>query len=88
MEVTMAQLTKKTTILLQPELHERLTRLAARRGTSIGDLIRSACEQQYGLTGSEARARAVAELGTLRLPVGSTADLKRESVPAPGDLLP
>ena len=49
----MERLTKKTTILLQPELHRRLTRLAERRGTSLGELIRSACETQYGLGGSE-----------------------------------
>ena len=88
MEVAMGRLTKKTTILLQPELHERLTRLAERRGTSIGELIRTACEQQYGLAGSEARSRAVTQLASLRLPVGSTADIKRESVPAPDELLP
>ena len=35
-------LTKKTTILLQPELHERLVRLAEQKQSSIGELIRTA----------------------------------------------
>ena len=81
-------LTKKTTILLQPELHERLTRLAAQRHTSIGELIRTACERQYGLGGSAERVDAVRALAALALPVGSPAEMKRESVPSPDDLLP
>lgn len=84
----MGDLTKKTTILLQPALHERLTRLAAQRSTSIGALIRSACERQYGLAGSAERGQAVRALEELSLPVGSPADMKRESVPSPYELLP
>src|ERR1700674_5322955 len=44
----MESLTKKTTILLSPELHERLTRLAQQKGTSLGELVRSACKREYG----------------------------------------
>lgn len=76
----MAELTKKTTILLPPELHDRLTRLAAQRGTSIGDLIRTAVEVQYGLGASPLRIAAVEGLASLALPVGSPAEMKRESV--------
>jgi len=81
-------LTKKTTILLQPELHERLTRLAEQRRTSIGALIRTACERLYGLGGSPERMGAVRSLAGMELPVGSPAEMKRESVPSPADLLP
>ena len=84
----MEKLTKKTTILLQPELHRRLTRLADQRRTSIGELIRSAVEHQYGLGGSEERLRAVRALASLSLPVGSPEEMKRESVPSPEDLAP
>jgi len=84
----MGKLTKKTTILLQPELHERLTRLADRRGTSLGELLRSAAEEQYGLGGSEDRVQAVRDIAALGLPVGDSGAMKRESQPDPGDLLP
>jgi len=84
----MEKLTKKTTILLQPELHRRLSRLADQRGTSLGDLIRSAVERQYGLGGSEERLRAARALAELRLPVGAPGDMKRESVPGAEELLP
>jgi len=81
-------LTKKTTILFSPELHRRLSRLAARRGSSLGELVREACERQYGIAGSAAGLEAVEALAGLRLPVGKPAAMKRESVPAAGALLP
>jgi predicted DNA-binding protein len=80
--------TKKTTILFSPDLHQRLARLAAQRGVSIGHLVREACVRQYGLVASEDRVDAVRALAGLALPVGSPAKLKRESVPGPDDLLP
>ncbi len=81
------ELSKKTTILLPPDLHERLTRQAEREGTSLGELVRRACRTQYGYVSTEERRKAVATLLTLDLPVGSTEQLKRESVPAPDDLM-
>ena len=77
----MDKLTKKTTILLQPQLHRRLTRLADQRNTSLGELVRSACEKQYGIGGSEERIEAARAIGALGLPVATPAQLKHESQP-------
>lgn len=82
------ELTKKTTILFSPELHRRLTRLASQRGVSMGELVREACEVQYGVVGSEARLDAAAALGALALPVADPQTLARESQPDPGALMP
>ena len=82
------ELTKKTTVLLSPDLHEHLTRTAKEREKSLGQLVREACEIQYGHVSSEDRVRAVDELRRLSLPVGSPRKMKRESVPEPQDLLP
>ena len=82
------ELTKKTTILFSPELHRRLSRLAARHGSSLGALVREACERQYGMAGGEAGLEAVEALAGLRLPGGTPQAMKRESVPAAGTLLP
>ena len=82
------ELTKKTTVLLSPDLHEHLTRTAKEREKSLGQLVREACETQYGYVSSEDRVRAVDELRRLSLPVGSPRKMKRESVPKPEDLLP
>lgn len=82
------ELSKKTTILFPPELHARLARLAAQRGVSLGELVRTACEREYGLASREERRAAVRELASMRLPVGSPEELSGESVPAPEELLP
>lgn len=77
----MEQATHKTTILLPPSLYSRLTRLARVRGTSMGQLIRSAVEAQYGLVDPDERSAAVAALGALSLPVDTPQAMKAESVP-------
>jgi hypothetical protein len=87
MEVDM-ELTKKTTILFSPALYEHLTHLARQRGVSVGELVRSACENQYGFVDPLARLEAVQLLGSLSLPVGPPSELKRQSVPSPDSLLP
>jgi hypothetical protein len=87
MEVHM-ELSKKTTVLFSPELHRRLTELAARRGRSLGDLVREACEVQYGVVGGPEQRDAVAGLAALSLPVSDPASMKAESVPSPDALLP
>jgi hypothetical protein len=74
------RLSRKTTILFSPELHHRLSRLAAQPGVSLGELVREACEVRYGV--------AVAALGALGLPVGTPGEMKRESQPDPDALLP
>jgi hypothetical protein len=86
MEVDM-ELSKKTTILLPPDLHEQLTRRAEREGTSLGELVRRACRTEYGYHSREDRRRALDELASLRLPVAEPARIKRESVPAAEDLM-
>ena len=87
MEVDM-ELTKKTTILLPPDLHEQLAELARQRKVSLGHLIRSACRRQYGIASREERLEAVRELCRLGLPVGTVARMKRESVSDPAGLAP
>ena len=82
------ELSKKTTILFPPDLHARLIRLAKQKGTSLGDLVRSACERQYGLATPEERLAAVEALAGLDLPVGSAEEMARESVPTPEELMP
>lgn len=82
------ELSKKTTILFPPELHARLTRLARLRDSSLGQLVREACQERYGMASEEERLEAVRELEALELPVGEPEDLERESVPDPDALLP
>ena len=55
---------------------------------SLGDLVREACVVTYGIADTDQRVSAVAALAALALPVGTPAELKRESVPDPAALLP
>jgi hypothetical protein len=87
MEVDM-ELTKKTTILFSPDQHRRLSSLAAERGTSLGDLVRKACDREYGRPSNSDRLAAVQALASLNLPVGTPGEMAAESVPSPDDLMP
>jgi len=87
MEVAM-ELIKKTTILFPPALHERLCRLAAAKGISLGELVRTACVRQYGIATAEERLEAVRALAALGLPVAEPGEMKRQSVPTVESLAP
>jgi hypothetical protein len=85
LEVAMG-LTRKMTILLSEASHRQLTQLARERGQSLGELVRQACERQYGMTDRRARLAAVEALEALRLPVGPVEQMIAESVADPRDL--
>ncbi len=74
------ELIKKTTILFPPDLHTHLVEVARQGGVSLGELVRSACEAQYGAASKEERLRAVARLRRLSLPVASVKSMKRQSL--------
>ncbi len=82
------ELSQKTTILLTPGLHDRLSTLARKRGVSMGRLVRSAVEAQYGWMDGDDRLAAVYALGALSLPVGSPAEITAQSKPFPAGLVP
>ncbi len=82
------ELSKKTTILFPELLHKRLTQIAKQNKTSLGKLVRTACEKQYGLVSQSEAEEALAELAGLSLPIGEMPELKRELSPDPGKLMP
>ena len=74
------KLSQKTTVLLSAQLHEQLTRLAAQQGTSLGKLVRAACEKQYAQPSKKDRLAAVNRLAALHLPVATPRKMKTRSV--------
>ena len=83
-------LTKKTMVLFPPELHRRLTLIAAERQTSMADLVRRACEREYGSGGAtrEEKLAAVRRIASLNLPVCDVEQMERESLPEPNSFAP
>ena len=79
-------LTHKTTILLSENLHRQLTRLAEERRQSLGELVRQACERQYGLADQQERLAAVEALAAMQFPVGPVEQMIAESLPESKDL--
>lgn len=82
------ELSKKTTILLSPRMHRLLATMAEQQGTSMGELVREACEVHYGLSGAPDAGEAVQRLSALELPVGTPHEMKQQSIPTAVELLP
>jgi hypothetical protein len=82
------ELSKKTTLLFPPDLYRHLSRLARQRGVSVGELVRRACEEQYGMISRESRVAAVRELEAMSLPVSDPEQMEKESVPELENPLP
>lgn len=72
------ELSVKTTVLFSERQYRHLKRVAQSRKKSVGELIRSACDREYGLVPRTEAMEAVAELAEYRLPVADTATMKRE----------
>lgn len=85
---TYMELSKKTTILFTEHQHALLARLAQIRGSSIGALVRDACESVYGQISPEERVESARALADLALPIDDVGTMKAQSVVSPADLLP
>ena len=75
------ELSHKTTILFSEDQFSSLKSMAKAKGKSIGELIRSACEQVYASDNRVGAVDAVLELEKLHLPVASVQEMKMEQVP-------
>lgn len=87
----MHMFTERTQVLLSREQRERLERIAAREGRSVGSVIREAVES-YTAASPRTRAEAAAALIAMDLPVSDWDQMKAEIVegalaglPDPGD---
>ena len=73
-------LTRRTQLLLDDELHQRLRETAAQRGVSMGALIREAVEEKLART-QDARAQAIQELLDAEpMPVDDWPVMKRQMI--------
>ncbi|HEY7830247.1 MAG TPA: CopG family transcriptional regulator [Solirubrobacteraceae bacterium] len=73
-------LTRRTQLLLDDELHRRLRETAARRGISMGALIREAIDEKLSST-QDARAQAIQTLLDAEpMPVDDWPIMKRQMI--------
>lgn len=73
-------LTRRTQLLLDDELHRRLRETAARRGISMGALIREAIDEKLSGT-QDARSQAIGELLAAEpMPVEDWPLMKRQMI--------
>lgn len=76
----MPQLTRRTQLLLDDDLHRRLRETAAQRGISLGALIREAIDEKLSRIHDD-RARAIDELLAAEpMPVDDWPVMKRELI--------
>ena len=69
---------KKTTLLFDEDVYERLKDKARRDNVSIGGLVREAVSTYYGMKTKEDKQKALNCLKDLNLPVGDPETIEKE----------
>lgn len=76
----MHSLTKKTTILLSPELYSQLRQVSRMTHKPVAELIRQAVIERYMLSSSKDRTAAVNSLAEMKTPIGRWQDLEKDII--------
>ena len=71
---------KKTTLLFDEDVYEKLKDRARRDNVSIGGLVREAVATYYGMKTREDKQEALKKLKSLSLPVGDPEDMEKEII--------
>lgn len=79
--------TKRAQVMMEPAEYARLEEIAAGRGCSVAELIRSAVRDRY-LTVATDRLRLVDDITSMDLDVGDWNDMKSEIEEAHGAGVP
>lgn len=69
---------KKTTLLFDDEVYEKLKEKSKLEKVSIGELVREAVSNYYGIKTMEEKMKALNRLKMLNLPVGEPEVLDKE----------
>lgn len=71
---------KKTTLLFEEEVYEKLKEKARREKVSIGGLVREAVATYYGIKNKEDKLKALGRLKSLNLPVADYESMEKEII--------
>jgi len=69
---------KKTTLLFEEDVYEKLKEKSRRRKVSIGGLVREAVAAYYGIKNKEEKRKALDRLKSLNLPVADYESMEKE----------
>ena len=69
---------KKTTLLFDKDVYEKLKDKAKRDNVSVGGLVREAVAKYYGMKTKEDKLKALKKLKDLDLPTGSPEDMESQ----------
>ncbi|OFW64226.1 MAG: hypothetical protein A2Z35_00795 [Actinobacteria bacterium RBG_19FT_COMBO_36_27] len=71
---------KKTTLLFEEDVYEKLKEKARRENVSIGGLVREAVAAYYGIKNKEDKLKALDRLKSLNLPVADYESMEKEII--------
>ena len=71
---------KKTTLLFEEEVYEKLKEKARREKVSIGGLVREAVATYYGIKNKDDKLKALDRLKSLNLPVADYESMEKEII--------
>ena len=74
----MENIEKKTTILLTPALHRKLSKLSRITHKSMGQLFRDAVENQYFSSVSSKKTDILQKMAAMNVPVGEPKEIEQE----------
>jgi len=71
---------KKTTLLFEEEVYEKLREKSKLQNVSIGELVREAVAIYYGIKNKEDKLKALSKLKSLNLPVSDYDLMEKEII--------
>jgi len=71
---------KKTTLLFEEEVYEKLREKSKLQNVSIGELVREAVATYYGIKNKEDKLKALSKLESLNLPVSDYDSMEKEII--------
>lgn len=71
---------KKTTMLFEEDVYEKLKEKARRENVSIGGLVREAVATYYGIKNKEDKLEALNRLKSLNLPAADYESMEKEII--------
>jgi len=71
---------KKTTLLFEEEVYEKLREKSKLQNVSIGELVREAVAAYYGIKNKEDKLKALSKLKSLNLPVSDYDSMEKEII--------